>query len=288
MRILVVDMSDSHGGCKFGLMNPDTVLYDEDTNGKLTPWQPKPTATQKFLWDEVYQPAIRKTFDLANGDPLYVNHNGDECHGKKWLTELVSTRDADQIEIAVKNMEPWYAYSTLEAVDFEAGTGAHNFLESSSTILVVKQLAALHGKTAICNHSLIDYGGVPVDVAHHGPHPGSRDWLRGNVARFYLRDLMYQEILDEKKPPRLVWRAHYHCPVHELLETGGYLSEIYVTPSLCGIGEHGIQATRSASRVTWGFNVFEIVDGELVKCHKMHHSEDLRTRKIYAVECALN
>jgi hypothetical protein len=177
----------------------------------------------------------------------------------------------------------WYQYPNLKSMTVGSGTGAHNFGESSSSILVVNGLRAAYPKvdTSMIIHCLADYNGVNVDYAHHGPHPGSRSWLKGNVARFYLRDLMLQEICAGAAPPRLVLRAHFHEPIHETLETGGYTSELFITPALCMLGEHAVQATRSTPRACVGTTLFEIVDGEIVKCHRLYQTLDIRTKKVY-------
>jgi len=70
----------------------------------------------------------------------------------------------------------------------------------------------------MCQHGLLDIDGVTIDYAHHGPFPGSRSWLKGNIARYYLRDLMMREIMNGNSPPKLVVRAHYHTPVEEYLK----------------------------------------------------------------------
>jgi hypothetical protein len=128
-------------------------------------------------------------------------------------------------------------------------------------------------------HGLMDINGVTVDYAHHGPYPGSREWLKGNVARFYLRDLMLRDIQDGKRPPDLVLRAHYHSPAHEYLEQSNQASELYVVPSYCGLDDHSTQATQSIDRVTFGMLAIETVDGKIVGRHKFYHSIDIRKRE---------
>ena len=60
MRSILAFLSDTHGGCKFGLCNPETVLYDEDEQGNMVPYNPALTATQKFIWHEVYMPQLQE------------------------------------------------------------------------------------------------------------------------------------------------------------------------------------------------------------------------------------
>lgn len=279
-RVIIAVVSDTHGGHRLGLLNPNTVLYAENEIGEWDYFRPELTESQRFLWDR-YMEWMKQVFDFAGGDDLILIHNGDETQGKKYVDQLVSTRLADQIVIARDNLNPWYAYSNLAAVRIVAGTAAHSFSEGSSAILVREQLSLNHPQinTSVLYHGLLNINGVIVDYAHHGPGPGSRNWLRGNVARFYLRDLMLREILAGKRPPGLVLRAHFHAPVYEYLETGGCSSHFYITPAMCMIGEHGIQATRSVEEITVGILALEVVDGEIKQDLRLYQTLDIRTRE---------
>jgi hypothetical protein len=280
-RTILVDLADFHAGHKLGLMNPDVRVHDEAENGQIIEFTPTPTAMQSYLW-EFYIRSIETVRFLAGDDEILVLSGGDECNGNKYPSQLVSTRMSDQIAIAAANMQPWYAMPNVKHVRLATGTGAHSFLEGSSTLLLKDLLSALYPTvdTQACNHGLLDYNGVTVDYAHHGPHPGSRDWLRGNVARFYLRDIMYGASNHGRKPPNIVLRAHYHTPVYEYLENAGNASELYVVPSLCGLSEHAMQATSSAAVLWVGFLAVVIVDGEIVARHRLYDRLDLRTREV--------
>lgn len=279
-RILAVH-SDTHGGLKIALMNPSTVLYGEDEEGNPIPYQPESTASQKYLW-RIYQEHIKKVFEIANGDPLVVLHCGDECNGNKHPDLLVSNRIADQMIIADYNAQPWFEYQNLTAYRQVIGTGAHNFGFGSSGITLTRLLQARNPKVDIkpLYHGLLELDGITFDYAHHGPFPGSRDWLRGNVARFYLRDLMMREIEEGNRPPDVVLRAHYHSPVYEYLEHGGRISELYVLPSYSMLNDHAMQATQSQNQVTHGMLVFEIEDGEIVEKHRLYEKIDIRTKEV--------
>jgi hypothetical protein len=280
-RTVLVDMADQHAGHKLGLMNPAVKVHDEDENGKVMEFTPTPTAMQSFLW-EFYVRSIETVKSLAGDDEILLLNGGDECNGLKYPTQLVSTRLSDQIAIAAANMEPWYALPNIKHVRLATGTGAHSFLEGSSTLLLKDFLTAKFPQfdTAALNHGLLEFNGISIDYAHHGPHPGSRDWLRGNTARFYLRDIMYAATNRNQKPPNIVLRHHYHSPVYEYLENSGFASELYVVPSLCGLSEHGIQATQSAPIMWIGFLAVVIVDGQIVERHRLYERLDLRTREV--------
>lgn len=280
MRQVIVAIADSHAGSKYGLLNPATQLYDQNAE---TYYSPAMTATQRYLWAN-YTESIQRAMDIANGDEVILIHNGDATHGTYFRSELVSTAAADQITIAYNNLAPWYEHENLKHVRIVSGTGVHAMGEGSSEILITQMLQRAYPQvdTKIITHGAITVQGVPVDVAHHGPHPGSRDWLSGNVARFYLRDLLYAEERAGRKPPRLVLRAHYHRPVHEYLEMGESEADLFILPPLCLFDEHAIKATASAFTSTTGITLFEVVDGELIHTrgrHRLYQTIDVRQRE---------
>lgn len=279
-RSILVVLSDTHGGNKAGLMHPGVILFDEDQNGNPVPYTPEPTATQSYLFD-LYQRNIAATLELAAGDPIDVIHNGDLAQGNKYPQSLVSTRVSDHILIAEANLAPWLEIPNVRSVRLAVGTGAHEFGEGAATIMVASLLKRRYPERdiAAAYHGLVDYDGCLVDYSHHGPHPGSREWLKGNVARFYLRDLMMREVMAHNTPPHLVLRAHFHTYVREVLEVSGYESTLIITPSYCFMTDHARQATRSQHMISVGQVVFEIENGAPVKMHKQYETHDLRTRE---------
>lgn len=286
-RTVLVVITDTHANNKRALMNPTVQLPEETEEGELTGdwYTPKPTKLQEYLW-RLYVDGMKQVYRIARGDEVMVIHNGDECQGNKHPAHHVSARLADEILIAVANLEPWLQFPNVKHFRLAHGTQAHSFLMGSSTHLVRQMLADKHPDKDVraCYHGLIEYNGYMVDYAHHGPHPGSRSWLRGNIARLYLRDLMDREIKRGNRPPDLVVRGHYHTPVHETLtdEANGqeYVSDLYIVPSWCGMDDHAQQATRSHDSITFGMLVIEIVDGAKVKAHKLYDSLDLRKREV--------
>lgn len=160
-------------------------------------------------------------------------------------------------------------------------TGVNNFLEGSADILIAEQLRAMYPEKNISNlyHGLLEIDGFNIDYAHHGPYPGSRDWLRGNVASLYLRDIMMRSIRQGEKPPDLVLRAHYHSDVIAPIYVGDYFSQLIVSPSYSLLGDHAHQAARSPDTIRNGLMAVELVDGKLIKIHKFIHTLDVRTKE---------
>lgn len=280
-RSIGVFHTDTHAGLKVALLNPETVLYAEDEAGNLVPWRPSLTASQDYLW-ALYQGNIANAIAIADGAPMLVGHLGDECNGNKYPQMLVTTRMSDQIIMADFNARPWFNYPGLMHYRQVIGTQAHNFGEGSSGLLLCETLSARYPGVDIkpLYHGLLSYAGIDIDYAHHGPFPGSRTWLMGNSARFYLRSLMLASIKHGEIPPRLVLRGHYHTPVYEKLEEGGYTSELYLLPSYSMFNDHATQATQSADIISHGLVVFEFEDGEILRAHRLYKELNIRTKEV--------
>jgi len=219
---------------------------------------------------------------LADDDPLTVIHNGDLTWGRKYATELVSTREANQYLIAVANLAPWLELPNLTALRLSHGTGSHGFQEGTDVALISELLRARFPgcDIGVCRHGLADVDGVLIDYAHHGPPPGSRAWLTGNNLRYYIRSLMMDELVRHRAVPRVVLRAHYHTYQRETVRVpsgaGEAVTDGVLTPAYCGLSEFAQQATRSAYLIGCGLVALEIEDGRLVDIHAMQRTVDLR------------
>jgi len=279
-RKIVALLGDTHAGSKLALMPPDITLHDEGPDGQIVELIPEQTASQRYLW-ELYQGHVRRVMEIAGRDEVVVVHNGDVCQGNRYPVELVSTRVADQIIIGCANLSQWLVHSNVKTMRLTASTGSHAFGEATADILVAEMMQQRYQGASIqaMYHGLMEIGGVTFDVAHHGPYPGSREWLRGNVARLYLVDLMLREIANGNTPPRVVVRSHYHSFVRVEAEVGRYRSVLYVLPSYTLIGDYAHKAARSPDRVTNGLLALEVGEGEILREHRLMETIDIRTRE---------
>ena len=262
MRKVKATINDLHAGNKLALMNPDVTLYEEGPDGHEKPYHPQPTESQEYLWD-LYTGHIAESVRYADGCDLLLLANGDITQGVKHLGHWVSNRISDQVVIAVANLQPWFAYPQLKQVRISIGTAAHNFGIGAAEQLVAQILQAQYPAVDIkvVSHGFLTYGGVTFDYAHHGPGKGLRNWLYGNMARFYLRDLMDRDIKARRVPPRVVERAHAHVRVHEYLENSDYVSDLFVVPSYCMLDDYAVQVTKSIEGLTHGMLLHEVEDG---------------------------
>ena len=283
-RVVLVDLSDTHAGSKYALMSPESRLYDEDERGNLIPYYPELTASQKYLWD-AYLSHIAAVKDLAGKDEIVLIHNGDLTHGIKYPQGLVSSRLSDQVAIAVENLSPWFAMPNLKATRLSIGTGAHNVTEGATEILATQVLKERFQKKNIevLYHGILNVNDCYVDYAHHGPYPGSRKWLEGNVAKLYLKSLMYSAVFSGLPIPDIVLRAHYHHPV-VVKENMTYLSDFHestlvISPSYSMLGDHGTQATQSTSVVSNGIYAIELFEHRVGQIIPFVSSIDIRTEE---------
>ena len=282
-RLIVVLLSDTHAGGKLGLLNPATALTDE--HGE--PWQPGLTTTQRYLWS-LYESHIDNVADLADGCRVILVHNGDITQGTRFVEHLTLTSINDQVLAAIWNLRPWYEDKRLDLthVRIIVGTGVHGW-EGSAEALIGKGLAELFGDvdTRTLYHAQIalkSQRGQVVDCAHHGPFPGSRKWLTGNNARYYLRSAMLDEIVDGVTPPRVYARAHYHQWQRETVRVRqngeDVTSDLVITPCYTGATDYTRKATRSIRKLDHGLVALEF-EGGLRDIHPFYEELDIRSKE---------
>lgn len=257
-------MSDTHAGSRYALCNPETQLHDDDRGD----YHPTLTLGQRWLWD-CYEQDILSVMELASGDPVDVVHLGDIIQGLRFLDGLAESRFADQIAIAAANGTPWLCWENISSVTVVSGTGVHEGGEGSAGELV----AALWHAGSI-QHGLLDVDGVLIDVAHHGPAAGIREWTRGNVARLYLLDRM----MTDDPPARVYLRAHRHEPVWVTQHLDDVTADLLVTPAYQLPSAYVRQVMQSPSAAVCGMIALEIRDGELAGVNRFTHRVDLRKR----------
>jgi hypothetical protein len=287
-RAIVVAEGDLHSGSKLGLMSPDTLLQEEELTkdgGVVINWySPSLTETQKVI-QKARQKGVEEVKALAGKDPIYLFELGDMTHGDGYPSELVTTRKADQGLIAYYNLLEWYKLPNLKSILFSMGTGSHVFGFGSSEIELCHRLKQEFPKkkTEIAYHWLADVLGIQFDLAHHGAGAGIRHWLRGNVTRYYLRDIMYTEFFAGRTPPDIVLRAHFHTYVKEFLsitfQGKEYESYIYVIPPLCIPGDYAIKVIKSVYDIQVGLLAFEVIDGQIRNTFKFTQSFDTRIKE---------
>lgn len=284
MRRIAIVMADLHCGHKLGLMRPDIELPPLSSSGDEKPWIPGATQAQETLW-EWYLSWINEVKGWAGDDEIILLIDGDVCNGNRFYNQVVSTRLADQLLIAKDALRPWLEMKNIQKVRLLASSAAHSFNESSADILVAEGLKDIYKKDVkTYYHGLVEIDGVLIDISHRGVNQGSRKWLDGNIARYYTRSIMMNEIMSGNKPPDLVHRAHYHTWMNTLveMEAGGkeYFTRAVVSPALCFLTEYSQSVTRSLSHISIGFVGYEIVDGKLLEPKKFIKNVEVRVKEV--------
>ena len=286
-RTIAALMSDSHAGHELGLLHPETEFELDDGHKFFPTLNP----VQKHLWSEVYVPGVDDIVRLADGDEIILFHLGDISQGGTHIVEASYGGIAYQTDIALNNFRPWFEHpqvkkkKNVKKLRIAKGTPEHNFGKGSAEILSKRLLKGIypHVDVNALYHGLASLSGITIDYAHHGPSQSVRKWLEGNLARYYLRDIMMKEILAKREPPSLVLRGHYHSYVKETLWIGGesedYESTLIVVPSLCMIDEYARKITRSNYQITNGMVAVEIIDGQIYKTYKFAETIDIRTKE---------
>ena len=274
-RAILVAESDLHGGSKLGLLNPETKLLSETRKE----YYPSSTETQINLWS-IRENGRKEVLHLAGKSPIVILQTGDVNQG---MAYDVNDNLRSQVTIAYMNILPWLQVKNVVAYRADEGTPIHSFGDGSAEALLVDKIKDNFPKfdAKVVSHGLSDICGITVDHAHHGPHYGIREWTRGNIALYYLRDLMMKDILRGKKPPDLVLRGHYHSVVEVFNRMRGpddknYRSWLWVLPSLCGMNGYATKITQSEYEITNGIVAWEIIDGRIREAFEFTETMDLR------------
>lgn len=284
-RVILAVASDKHGGHKLGLLNPETILEDEDSKGNLIQWTPELGAFQQYLWN-LHEQHVEDVKHLAGKNDIILIDNGDLTAGNKYPHEQISTRIADQFDIAAWNLRPWLELKNVKILRITKGTGAHTFGEGSSEIITQRILKGWYPKKDIRTiyHGLAKIAGLVVDYTHHGPTTGSRNWLKGNEFRYYLKSLIQDEIDLGNTPPDLVLRSHFHEYVEEYIVKmfmgTRYKVQGNIIPSYCGIDDHARKITKSKHILHHGMVCYEVIDGKILDTVPMFETIDIRTREV--------
>jgi len=280
-RVIVALETDKHGGHVLGLCSPDTVLEREGPNRTIQKYHPQLTATQEWL-GQVRTENIASLRKLAGHDEIIVFDLGDPVQGNAFPRELVSTRQSDQLKIAFANELPILSLPNVRRAFFVKGTGVHEFGEGSAQATLASMLTAeLRKPIEVMYHAEASIDGFVMDLAHHGPPPGVRNWLRGNVLRLYTQSIMDECLKSEKPPPNFLARGHYHQFVTEVVTRQNaqtWECRATICPSYCSIDDYARKVAKSAYRLTVGMIALEIVGGRLVQQHEFIQTIDLRTR----------
>ena len=289
-RVILLPLGDKQAGHSGALVNPETQIpvieFDRITKSRVVTGHeyPQLSSIQKDMWNWHERDRL-EIGKLAGKDPIIYIGMGDETQGGVFKDNLKENSLSVQYLISYNNMIPWLEMKQVKTVRFVKGTSVHLWGDGDTETMLTHELSQEFKNKDIkmAPHWALDIDGFLVDIAHHGPKPGSREWTKGNGLRLYTQSI--QDYLHDngKRIPDLLLRAHFHQPISEVvtknLDTRRYRTEAWITPPQCFIGGHGQKVTQSVSMMHIGMLAFEIVNNRLLETHEFMHSIDLRVQE---------
>jgi hypothetical protein len=239
------------------------------------------TKVQRRLWP-LYKRTIGDIADYADGCEIVVIHAGDPTQGDKHSGgNIPGITFEQQKQISFWNLKPLIELGNVKTARLLTGTPAH--VEPGRADADVAALLATkfpEKDIKVVHHTRIHVGDEVIDGAHTGPHGGSRDWLKGNVATLHLRDRVYRDRRMNKTPATVYLRAHRHVYVHVTLNDIWWhtpsVHHLVVVPSFCGFTSYARSVTQSEPELVNGMVTFEIVNGKLREILPFVDYTDLR------------
>jgi len=292
-RFNIVVLSDTHAGSKLALCNPDVVIQrsivelDEQGINQLgfEDYRPPIEPVQELIWEK-YISARDDFVEIAGSDPIFLLHLAEVCEGTYYTNSSMNLKKDEQVQIAVANMDPWKGLDNIEMVRILSGDRPHEFDEGSAGRMVASILKRDFKNVRAMPHSLLNINGFKIDYAHKGPYPGSRKWLKGNVARYYLIDYMMRELISfGRDPADLLLRGHYHEPIEERyamsFQGGMHRSALMISPSMKFPDSHAKSVIQNRFAATIGLSMIEVVNNKILDFHHRHTTVDTRTWEVY-------
>lgn len=289
-RTIIAVRGDTQGGHSGGLVNPETEIPELDISedGEIVLAgirHPELRPIQKRLW-QWHTQDLENISKLANGDPIVWLEMGDLTQGNVFKDDLSELSLSGQYFTSKWNTMPLLELPNVKALYMVRGTGVHVWGEGSTETMLVAILKREYPdiKISITDHWLLDVDGFLLDISHHGPGAGVRNWTRGNVFELYCKSILMADIELGKPIPNAFLRGHKHefiwRPIVHQVMNRIWKANGFITPPYCFIGSHAQKVMNSPSFMGVGLLALEIVNGKLLDFHPFTHFVDLRAREI--------
>jgi hypothetical protein len=289
-RKIIAIRGDTQSGHSGGLLNPETVfpVMGIDAAGKKVVEDYEeaslnPVQRQLWEWSEADRESVR---ELAGRDEIVFVEMGDMTQGARFTDDLAETSLSRQTLISFSNALPWLGMENVKRMRAVKGTGVHVWGEGSTETILTMLLAKQYPKkdVRIADHYLLNVDGYRLDVSHHGPGPGMRNWTRGNAFELYVKSILLDDLNAKREPPSMVLRAHKHefTYAHAIHQVMGEVWQLpaFIVPPYCFIGSHAQKAANSPSSMGVGVIALELINGKLLDWHAFTHYVDLRTQEV--------
>lgn len=277
----IVDISDTHVGCKLALCHPDGAEQDD---GGL--YMPSKLQLQIWSWwEEFWGEWVPR---VTKGEPFAVVHNGDVLDGQHHrATTQWAQNIQDQRSHAEKILKPVVEIAEGRYYQIR-GTEAHVGISGQDEEALARSLGALpneHGQHARWELWLRPNPDAP--LCHFLHHIGTTSSAQHETSALNAE---YAAICTDcarfgREPPLIVARAHRHrCSEIRLPVRRGYAT-VFVTP--CWQLKTPFAWKVSGARVTTpqiGASVIRIGDEE---AHTRHFVNDLERGRVEVVPEAI-
>lgn len=224
----LVVVSDTHCGCKVGLIHKDGAGLDD---GGIY----KPSKLQRKMWDMWDEFWGAWVPEATRGEPFAVIHNGDCIDGvhHRSVTQI-SHNLADQAEIAYRVMEP--IVELCEGRYFHIrGTEAHVGKSGQEEERLAKRLNAIPNTEG--QHARYDLwktcGPKLVHLLHHIGTTGSQAYEATAVHK-ELTETFTESSRWGEQPPSVIVRSHRHRYIQTSIGTGSGTAIAVVSPGWQG------------------------------------------------------
>lgn len=288
-RTIIAVRGDTQGGSSVGLVNPNTKIPDNGIleNGRevFNGWRnPELRPVQRKLW-QWHTEDLDNIKKLAGKDNIVFVEMGDMTQGNVFKDDLAEISLSGQYFVSKWNTIPILKIPNVTHLYIVKGTGVHVWGEGSTETMLTYYLKDKFPakKIEITDHWFLNVGGFKLDISHHGPGAGIRNWTRGNIFELYMKSILFDSIDIEEELPDVVLRGHQHefiyrRAVHQVKDRIWELPG-FIVPPYCFIGSHAQKVVKSPSYMGVGMLAFEIINGSLYKFHPFMHYVDLRTRE---------
>lgn len=261
--VLVVNISDMHSGGTTALFPGYQMTLTLDGEEVL---HPSPTEKQKSMFAH-WLLCARWVKQIGKGKRLLVVHNGDAIEGNHHGTIQIITPDQkQQSQIHIELMDTFlkesgFSVKNGDELHYTSGTESHTGWEEYG---ISAHYHALGAKFHI--ELKKEVNGRELWWTHHGAGAG-KGANEGNGYRNWLRDIYFDCLREEVRPPSVVVTAHFHKSLYQTY-VASYRHTIHgmILPSWQ-------MKTRYAYRVApfqrndIGLSVYEVTAGGDIRIH---------------------
>jgi hypothetical protein len=224
----VICISDTHIGCRLGLLQPENVTTDEGLEIKPTPLQRVVWSWWEEFWNE-WVPLVTR------GEPFDLVHNGDAIDGVHHSsTTQITHSTQDQIKLAVNILKPavekcWKSGGKYYHI---RGTEAHVGKSAQDEEALAQQLGAVPNE--IGQHARYElWKRVGYGLVHFLHHIGttSSSAHESSAVNAELAAEFTEAARWGEEPPSVVVRSHRHRNIEVRIPTKKGFATATVTPA---------------------------------------------------------